>query len=163
MRLAFGLVNKEAQVMYMKKELADQFNQEVDGYRNALLYRARKCDWDAFRVKAGKLFDYVEAIEFAELERRFFSIFWMVLAVLILALIALFNIDAGVSEELRRLRNMVILASLAGSGFELYFYLDFKIYMKSKMRYFKRRRERFIMNIEKDFREFTAAPAGLAA
>jgi hypothetical protein len=110
----------------MKKELAEQFNQEVASYRNALLSCARTCDWEAF--KAGRLFDYVETVEFMELERRFFNIFNLLLSVLVLAVIGLFSVDFDVHQELMRLKNAFVTCAVAVSSFELYFFLDYRMH-----------------------------------
>jgi len=138
----------------MKKELAEQFNREVDSYRNALLYCARKCDWESFKAKAGKLFDYVESIEYSELERRFFTIFTPILAVLALAVLALVGVNFDALPELQRLRHSFNMAALAGSTFEIYFFLDYRVYMKRKTTFYQKRREKFIRNLEQDFRSY---------
>lgn len=41
----------------MKRGLEIQFNQDVENYRKALLYNARKSDWETFKAKAGRMFD----------------------------------------------------------------------------------------------------------
>jgi hypothetical protein len=142
------------QVMGMKKEIAEQFNREVDNYRRALLYCARKCDWEAFKDKAGRLFDYVESIEFRELERRFFTVFNFILSILVLAVIMLFSVDFQVHPELLRLKSVFVMSALAGSGFELYFFIDYRMYAVIKVSNYKKRREIFIRNIEQDFRSY---------
>jgi hypothetical protein len=134
--------------------MEQQFNQEVENYRKALLYHARTCDWETFKVKAGRMFDYVEAIEYSELERRFFTNFNAILAVLVVIIVALFQVDFAVTPGLMRLKNIMILAGLGASSFELYFYLDYKIYMRVKTVHYSKRRENFIRNIEKDFRDY---------
>ncbi len=139
----------------MKKELAEQFNREVDGDRNALLSCARKCDWESFKAKAGKLFDYMESIEYSELERRFFTVFTPILIVLSLAIVALFGVDFDANPELQRLKQSFIAAAIAGSSFELYFFLDFRMYVDIKTSFYKKRREKFIRDIEQDFRGYT--------
>jgi hypothetical protein len=144
----------------MDREIAEQFNQEVDSYRNALLDCARKCDWETFKAKAGRLFDYVEAIEFSELDRRFFRIFTPVLAALCLAVLALLGVDFEVHPEWLRLKHSFILAAIAASSFELYFFLDYRMYMQIKTRCYEKRRDKFIRNIEKDFRGYTFRAEG---
>jgi len=136
----------------MKRGLEKQFNQDVENYRKALLYHARTSDWETFKAKAGRMFDYVEAIEYSELERRFFKNFNVILVMLIAIVVALFNIDFGVTPELMRLKNAFVLVGLGMSSFELYFYIDYRIYMRVKTVYYAERRERFIRNIESDFR-----------
>jgi len=138
----------------MRRGLEEQFNQEVENYRKALLYHARIRDWETFKAKAGKMFDYVEAIEYSELERRFFTNFNVILVALIAIVVALFKVDFAVTPDLLRLKNAMILAGLGVSSFELYFYLDYKLYMKVKTVYYPKRRERFIKNIENDFRAY---------
>lgn len=138
----------------MRTGLEKQFNQEVEAYRKALLYHARTSDWEMFKTKAGRMFDYVEAVEYAELERRFFTNFNVVLVVLIAIVVALFMVDFAVTPELLRLKNTMVLASLGVSSFELYFYLDYKIYMRIKVRRYTDRRKNFVRNIEKDFRAY---------
>ncbi len=138
----------------MRKGMEQQFNQEVENYRKALLYHARTCDWEMFKAKAGRMFDYVESIEYAELERRFFTNFNVILAVLVVIIVALFKVDFAVTPELMRLKNTMILAGLGASSFELYFYLDYKIYLRVKTVHYSERRENFIRNIEKDFRNY---------
>jgi len=138
----------------MKKGLKQQFNEEVENYRKALLYHARISDWETFKAKAGKMFDYVEAIEYSELERRFFTHFNVILAVLAVIVFALFKVDFAVTPALLRLKNAMVLAGLGISSFELYFYLDYKIYVRVKTVHYRERREKFIRNIEKDFQAY---------
>ena len=138
----------------MKVEQEKQFNQDVENYRKALLYHARTSDWETFKAKAGRMFDYVEAIEYSELQRRFFTNFNVVLFVLIVIVAALVKIDFAVSPELVRLKNAMVLAGLGASSFELYFYVDYRIYVKVKTTHYAKRRERFIRNIEQDFRSY---------
>jgi hypothetical protein len=143
--------------------MEQQFNQEVENYRKALLYHARTCDWEAFKAKAGRMFDYVEAIEYSELERRFFTNFNTILAVLAVIIIALFQVDFAVTPDLMRLKNIMVLAGLGVSSFELYFYLDYKIYIRVKTVRYSERRENFVRNIEKDFRNYVVQSERKAA
>jgi hypothetical protein len=138
----------------MKKELAELFNQEVESYRNRLLYYARNCDWETFEEKAGRMFDYVESIEFRELERRFYMVFNLILVVLVLGVILLCSVDFQAHQELLRLKSGFILSGLAVSSFELYFYIDYRIFIGFKTFSYKKRRENFIQGIEQDFRSY---------
>lgn len=138
----------------MKKEWKDQFNEQVENYRRALLYHARINDWETFKVKAGRMFDYVESIEYSELERRFFNNFIMVLVALAAIAVALFQVDFAVTPELLRIKNLIVFGGLLGGTFELYFYINYKTYMKVRTTYYSERRERFIRNIEQDFRSY---------
>lgn len=136
----------------MKRGLEKKFNHDVETYRKALLYHARISDWETFEAKAGSMFDYVEAIEYSEVERRFFANFNSILAVLIVIAVALFKVDFTVTPDLMRFKNAMVLAGLGVSSFELYFYLNYRTYIRVKTFHYAERRERFIRNIEKDFR-----------
>ncbi len=135
----------------MKRQLAERFNQEVENHRKALLYYAGKCDWATFESRAGRLFDYVESVEFMELERRFFTIFFFILCALVLVVIGLVAIDFEAHRELFKLKSSIVMTAVAVSSFELYFFIDYRIYTGVKTRYYKKRREDFIRNIERDF------------
>jgi hypothetical protein len=147
----------------MKRQLAVRFNQEVENHRKALLYYARKCDWETFEAKAGRLFDYVESIEFMELERRFFTVFNLILGFLILAIVGFLTVDFEVHRELFRFKNSFVMTALAVSSFELYFFIDYRLYIGVKTRCYKKRRENFIRNIERDFRGFAVQKERSAA
>jgi hypothetical protein len=138
----------------MDKSLEKSFNEEVDRYRQILLACAKKSEWNTFKTNAGKLFDYVESIEMSVLEKKFFSISRVIMAVLIVVFVTVFRLDPEVHWGTLRLRELMILAGLGGCGFELYFFLNFATYMSGKKTYYQRRRERFIRSIESDFRAF---------
>jgi hypothetical protein len=137
----------------MKRERSRAFSESVEGYRKALLRDARTCQWEAFKARAGRLFDYVESIEMSELKRRFHGIFRVVLTLLIASVGAIVILDSGLSPDIERLKFALIGAVVAGTCFELFFFLDFKMYMQSKMSWYRQRRERFVRNIEQDFRQ----------
>ncbi len=142
----------------MKRELADQFNREVENYRRALLYHAQTRDWKTFQAKAGRMFDYVESIEFKELERRFFRIFNLVLGALVVVVIAVFNVDFEMHGDLLPLKNNVLFSAFAVSSFELYFYIGYRRYVGARTAEYTKRREKFIRVIERDFRSYTTQP-----
>ncbi len=142
----------------MKRELADQFNREVENYRRALLYHAQTRDWKTFQAKAGRMFDYLESIEFKELERRFFRIFNIILGALIVVVIAVFNVDFEMYGKLLPLKNNVLFSAIAVSSFELYFYIGYRRYIGARTAHYQKRREKFIRVIERDFRAYTARP-----
>lgn len=143
----------------MKKEFAERFNTEVERYRRLLLHCARTCQWETFKMKAGNLFDYVERVERSETERRFSRIFSSVLAVLVAVVIAIINMDGSISPELQRVKFTIVMLAVVGSCFELYFFLNYKTYMEAKSTFYNKRKDRFIRNIERDFREITRQTA----
>ena len=138
----------------MTRERGARFNEDVERYRRALLYFARASDWKTFRTKAGRLFDYLESVEFAELERRFFKNFSFILAALIVIAISLFQVDFTAAPELLRLKYFMVLAGLGMGSFELFFYIDYRTYVRVRTVNYEERRERFIRSIQQDFASF---------
>lgn len=138
--------------MVMKRDLAHAFNNEIERYKNALLEYAGTCDWDTFKAWAGKLFDYVESVERSELERRFFRTFSVILGVLIADVLVIVTLGPELPPDLSGLRYGIIIAAVAGAFFEFYFFLGFKMYKGNKIAWYRQRRERFIRDIERDFK-----------
>ncbi len=137
----------------MTRELAYRFNENVERYRLALLDLACRCDWDRFKAKAGNLFEYVEIVEASEIENRFFRIFKSVLVVLVAVIGAIVNMDTSLHPEYIQLRYSITVLAVAGTCFELYSYMTFRSFMIAKTIYRKKRKERFVRSIERDFRE----------
>ena len=144
----------------MNKELDDQFNHEVETYRRALLFCAKKCDWEAFGAKAGRMFDYVESVEFQELERRFYKTFTLVLGAIIVAVTVFLNVDFSLHQEWLQWKNAFFFSAIAACTLEIYFYINYRIYLNLKTCGQKRRRDRFIHGIEADFRKYTLQAKG---
>jgi hypothetical protein len=142
----------------MRKELGQVFNDEVERYRRALIFAAKTCEWETFKVRAGKLFDYVESVEISEIERKFFRISMTILLVVVLITLVILNADTVLSPQMSKYRENLTLIGLSIGCYEFYFVLDFKLFMKAKMSCYRKRRERFIRNLEKDFREMTEQP-----
>jgi hypothetical protein len=138
----------------MTRGWREQFNRDVENFRRSLLYHARISDWETFKAKAGRMFDYLESIEYSELERRFFKNFNAVLAALIAIAVALFQVDFTVAPELLRLKHFMVLAGLGIGSFELFFYINYRTYVRVKTDNYAERRERFIRSIEQDFRTY---------
>lgn len=137
----------------MTKELNRTFNEEVNRYKNALLFYAKKCDWETFKVKAGKFFDYLESIEMAEIERKFFKISKIIIFILCVVVLFIFKLNSNISPEISGLRKFIILVALGGGSFEIYFFFNFRVYMKNKKIFYNKRRERFVSDIERDFKD----------
>lgn len=138
----------------MTRELAREFNEEVERYRRALVYFARRSEWCEFKRRAAGLFDYVERIEATERERRFFIVFNAILALLVLAVVIVICIDPLSGPAWPRHKQTLLIACLAASGFELYFFLNFRWYVEMRKAGLFQRREQFLRNIERDFRSF---------
>jgi len=143
----------------MEKELYNNFNDEINRYKNALLFYAKKCDWDTFKVNAGRLFDYCESFEMSVIERKFFRISKIIVFVIFLMVVLIVKMNPNKYPELARVNEIMTLIAVATSCFEVYFFCNFRMYMKSKIVYYKRRRERFIMNIQRDFEDMTISIA----
>jgi hypothetical protein len=137
----------------MTKEFAHRFNEEIERYRNIFLQFARKCEWDAFEMKAGKFFDYVEFIELGEIKNKFSRTFGIILMALLVLVVAIFSIDVTSDPELTGLKEAIILLAVAVSCFELFFFLNFRTYVAGKLSSFKKRRDSFVKGIEMDFKQ----------
>jgi len=136
----------------MNEELRKAFNETIHGYKKTLVNCAKRCEWDTFKLIAGKLFDYVETIEVSELERRFFRVFRLIMIALFLMIVCALRVDPASYPEIEGLKRFMTLTAIGGSCFELYFFLNFRLYMEHKTTFYKTRKARFIKNIEKDFR-----------
>lgn len=135
----------------MEKELHRTFNEVIHRYRTTLIEYAKKREWEGFKASAGGLFDYCESIEMAETERRFMRVFGIIMAILFLILV-IFKIELGLYPELVRLKKVIVISAIAGSSYEFYFFLNFRMYMVYKTACYKKRKEMFIRDIERDFR-----------
>ncbi len=142
----------------MDREFVKRIDEEVERYKNALLYYAKLREWDTFKSKAGRLFDYLEALELSVLERKFFRIFRVVLGVLSAAVIIIWIMRGDASARLLRFKDLLVLIAIGGSCFELYFFVDFRVYVNHKMAWYRKRREQFIRDIEKDFKDIIVHP-----
>lgn len=138
----------------MDRQMNLAFDQEVESSRRALLYFARQCDWDAFKARAGRLFDYVEQVEAVVREQRFYRLFFAILAALVLAVMIVTGWNPGEDPRWQDFRRNVIFASLAASSFELFFYMNFRRYVEARASVHRQRREAFIRGIMQDFREY---------
>ncbi len=139
----------------MSRSLYNSINKEVEQYRRALIHFAKTREWETFEKKAGILFDYLESIELMVLERKFYSFFMMILAVLAGIVILMLKADAWLFSLIVKYKEYVVLLAAFAACYELYFYLNYRLYVDVKMSRYKKRKEQFIRNIESDFREYT--------
>jgi len=137
----------------MRRDIGMAFNEEVERYRRALIFAAKASEWTAFKARAGRLFDYIESVEISEIERKFFCVFISILCVVIFIAVITLNADSLPSPYLSKYREKLTLIVLSIACYELYFLYSFKLFMKSKMSCYRKRREDFIRNIENDFRD----------
>jgi hypothetical protein len=56
------------------------------------------------------------------------------------------------------MKSSFLFVAVAVCSFELYFYLDYKIYINAKTSYYPARRRKFIQGIEEDFRKYVRIP-----
>ncbi len=139
----------------MKREIAERFSREIERYRQSLIQLAGRCDWELFRQKAGSLFDYCETIERRELERRFSRTFTITLSFLVVLIIVIMSRDALAAVLPQNLNQSITWFGIAGSCFEVYFYISFRRFVERKKAFYTKRKERFIRSIERDFKETT--------
>ncbi|RJR17707.1 MAG: hypothetical protein C4581_07440 [Nitrospiraceae bacterium] len=143
----------------MENELYNKFNEEINRYRNSLLFYAKKCDWDTFKDKAGRLFDYVESFEMSVLEKKFFRITKIIIVALCFIVILILKMNPQIYPDLARVNELMTLAALAICGFEVFFLFNYRMYIKGKISCYKKRRERFILNLQRDFEVMTVSMA----
>jgi len=143
----------------MENELYNKFNEEINRYRNSLLFYAKKCDWDTFKDNAGRLFDYCESFEMSVIEKKVFRITKIVVAVLFFMVVLIVKLNPNIYPELARVKEVMTLIALLTCFFEVFFLLNYRMYMKGKMSCYKKRRERFVINIQQDFKDMTVSLA----
>ena len=139
----------------MNRSFYNSINKEVEQYRRALIHFAKTREWEIFEKKAGRLFDYLESIELMVLERKFYSLFIMLLAVLAGIVILILKADGWLFSLVVKYKEYVVLLAACAACYELFFYLNYRLYVGVKMSRYKKRKEQFIRNIENDFREYT--------
>ncbi len=138
----------------MTRNLYESINKEVEQYRRALIHFAKAREWETFEKKAGILFDYLESIELMILERKFYSLFILILAVVVGTVIVILKADS-LLPMITQYKEYIVLLAAFTVCYELYFYLNYRLYVDVKMSRYKKRKEQFIRNIENDFREYT--------
>ncbi len=143
----------------MENELYSKFNEEINRYRVSLLYYAKKCDWDNFKDNAGRLFDYCESFELSVIERKVFRITKIIVAVLFCMVILIVKMNPNIYPEFTRVNESMTVVAIATSCFEVFFLYNHRMYIKGKLSCYKKRRERFITNIQRDFEVMTVSMA----
>lgn len=137
----------------MNSALRKTFNTEVEKYRRTLLCSAEENEWNLFKVNAGGLFDYLEAFEMLEVEKKFFKIFKCILVVIVLSSLILFRVNPEWNPDIKSIKDFMVLMAVAGCCFELYFFMNFRAYLEYKTTFYRKRREKFIRDIERDFKK----------
>jgi len=143
----------------MENELYNKFNEEINRYRNSLLFYAKKCDWDTFKDNAGRLFDYCESFEMSVIEKKVFRITKMILAVLFFMVVLIVKMNPSIYPEFAKVNESMTLIAVLTCLFEVFFLYNHRMYIKGKLSGYNKRRERFIRNIQRDFEEMTVSMA----
>jgi len=84
--------------------------------------------------------------------------FKIILIVLVMIIIIILKMNGEAHPSLMRYKDSMVIIAIAGSCFELYFFLDFRLCVEHKMSRYEKRRDQFITNIEKDLREIIVQP-----
>ncbi len=99
------------------------------------------------------LFDYLESIETSEIRRIFSRIFRVTAAIVLLAGSALGIISSGSNPALlQHYESYLIVLIFSGILFLVWFHMDYRIITGLKASRRSRRRDKFVRNIEDDFR-----------
>jgi hypothetical protein len=143
----------------MDQELCRKFNDEIYRHQKSLTYHARRSDWGTFEANAGEMFDYVESVEMSVLEEKFYRITKIVVVVLLVMIGFIFRLNPETFPHLDRVNELLTIFGVALACFQVYFLYNFRIYKKAKRLYYNKRREKFIQDIESDFKsdDMTAA------
>jgi hypothetical protein len=136
----------------MDRETRRKFNEQIGHYRIRLDLHAKKCDWEKFKLDAGRLFDYAEAIELSETRRRFLNVFRIILVLVVVCALYLFSPDPASILEIPRVKRAVIAAGAGGAFYDLFFYMNYRYYINAKALFYEKRRLRFIRGLEQDFK-----------
>ncbi len=83
--------------------------------------------------------------------------FKVILVVLVMIIVIILKMNGEAYPALLRFKNSMVITAIDGSCFELYFFLDFRLYVE-RMSWYKQRREQFIRDIEEDFKEIIVQP-----
>ncbi len=111
-----------------KRKFFNEFSSNVEKFRKILLCQARRCSWNTFKMAAGSLFDYVEAVERVVVENKFFRIFKSIMLVLFVLVVVLFKVHFNaVTGILPRIKELLILGVIGGSGYELLIFMNFRV------------------------------------
>jgi len=121
----------------MDQEFANRINEEIERYKNALLNDARENEWQGFKSKAGKHFDYLEGIELSEIQRKFSRMFKIILVVLVMIIVIILKMNGEAYPALLRFKDSMVITAIAGSCFEPYFFMDFRLYVEHKISWYK--------------------------
>jgi hypothetical protein len=140
--------------MAMKQELLRAFSEKVDKYRIALSDYAKRREWDAFEKNAAELFDYCERVEISVVQKRFQAISTVIIVLLFIFASLILKVHIAATPELLRVKKLIVLSTISGGGFEFFFVINFRSYIEYKKTYYRKRRERFVRNIEDDFRNY---------
>ncbi len=133
-----------------------RLNEEIRRHKKALAFFAKTCDWMDFQSNAAMLFDYLESVELTVLQRKLRQVIGIISLAVIIAL-AVFNISA--SPLLTKYRGPLVLIAAAAIVFELILLFELRLYVNIKAKSLKNRKDRFIRNIEHDFKDRLGAEA----
>lgn len=132
---------------------SNKLNDEISRYKKALIFFAKACYWFDFHSNAATLFEYLDSVELSLLKRKLRQVIEIVSVALVLAIVIFSSVNITDSPLLIKYRGQLVLIAAAAILFELLLLIELRLYVNIKTRNQQKRKDRFIRNIEHDFKE----------
>ncbi len=137
----------------MDERTANKLNDEISRYKRALIFFAKTCDWFSFYSNAVTLFEYLESVELSLLKRKLHQVIEIITVALVLAVVIFSSVNITASPLLMKYRGPLVIIAAAAILFELFLLVELRLYTSIKTRNQQKRKDRFVRNIEHDFKE----------
>jgi hypothetical protein len=137
----------------MDERTANKLIDEINRYKNALIFFAKTCDWFDFHSNAATLFEYLESVELSLLKRKLHQAIEIIPAALVLAIVIFSSVNITASPLLMKYREQIVLIAAAAILFELLLLFELRLYVNIKTKNQQKNKDRFIRHIEHDFKD----------
>jgi hypothetical protein len=137
----------------MDERTANKLIDEINRYKNALIFFAKTCDWFDFHSNAATLFEYLESVELSLLKRKLHQAIEIIPAALVLAIVIFSSVNITASPLLMKYREQIVLIAAAAILFELFLLVELRLFVNIKTKNHQKRKDRFIRNIEHVFKD----------
>ena len=109
--------------------------------------------------RAWSLLDFQSRESHPKTQESIFRITKIIVAVVFFMVILVVKMNPNTYPELARVNEIMTVTAIATSCFEVFFLFNYRMYMKGKLSCYRKRRERFIANIQRDFEYMTVSMA----